>query len=104
MLEAKFALVGVLVAILATVVGDVATGVVAAAAAFAGLGYIWKNVRRAAKTWDVIEALPSTLNRIESRLDELESGQRATHEPVEAIARELDVQHRHQPVAPHLNP
>lgn len=97
MIEAKFALAGVIFALLATVVGDVATGIVAAAAAFAALGYIWKMVRRAAATYEVIEQLPGTLDRIENRLTGLEARQRETREPVEAIARELDIQHRHHP-------
>lgn len=90
----KFALFGAFAAIVSNLIGDVAAGAVAAAAAFAALGYVWRLVRRAARTYDVIERLPATMARIEKRLDRLENTTAATLEPVEAVARDLGVERR----------
>lgn len=107
MIEAKFMLAGIILALVASLIGDVAAVALGTAAVFGALGYFWRIIRRAAKTYDVIEALPDTLKAhtgaladINERLSNLESRTAAIHEPVEAVARELDIHHRHSTTTP----
>lgn len=97
---------------IASVVGDTAATIAAIAAGVAGTTYIasWlvrmlrdatKVMRRALNAWQILEALPPWMEStngavlgISKRLDSLEGKTDDIQEPVEAIARGLEVAHR----------
>lgn len=98
----------------ASVVGTTAATIAAIAAGVAGTTYIatWlirvlrdatKVMRRALNAWQILEALPPWMEStngaiidIGDRLNRLEGKTDDIHEPVEAIARGLDVARRHR--------
>jgi len=113
-IEIKAAIAAGIAALSLNVFVDVAGIFIAAAGAAAAAGYMWRILRRAAKTYDVIEGLPAwqeqarkdreqdrretheRLDSIDGRLHGLEKRAGAVQEPVEAIARDLGVEHRQQ--------
>lgn len=109
----KFLAIGTLASLISTVIGDTATDIAALAAGVAGGAYLLAKLLRALRlaekflrhwinTVQILQALPAWIEHVsdqmkavDDRLSEVEKKTDAIHEPVSAVARELDIHHRH---------
>lgn len=103
----KAVAIGLITGAATTVVDTAAVRVAAVAAGVAGAIYLHRQVivpfarliKRALTAYTVLEHLPGWMEGVDERLGRVEATQLQIKEPAEAIARELDVQHRQQPAA-----
>lgn len=112
MTAAKFLLLGVLAGLASSIVGDTAAQIAAVAAGVGGALYLFtklvaalKRVSRLVDHWldtvQMLQALPTWIEStndaahdVSKRLSALEEKADRTHEPVEALVRDLGIPHR----------
>jgi hypothetical protein len=102
----KVALIGALIGAASSVVDDTALRIAGLAAGAAGLRFFYRSFLKPAAELlghavesmrlgvQIFRALPDWMAGVDQRLGGLEAKAAGTHEPMEAIARELGVQHR----------
>lgn len=94
----KFTLLGALVGLMATWIGDAATSVILFGSAGMTIAIGWRKViAPLVRLADLLGGMPEWMERIEERLEAVETPAAVAAEKATAVARELDVQSRSEP-------